>query len=256
MTKTKADYEAEIKTLHNTIKEYGDIPEVKKLKASLDRKLGKWFELLDVCIIVANNEQLPFSEKELGFKTHPMFLKSDVGFQQVGDYQIIVDGTGKALKDCFSSFVMERKGCTFERDKRGGLTMVGCDLYSTMLNNEGRNRFYKEISRFHADSRFSRMDVYVECTFEQFLHFTPKFNGKKFNRNHAGASIASRVATINGLFERGVSVRFLGSRKRAIEAYRSAVRLNVMRCYERFIDVRVVNTDDDEPYDDMEDDEV
>lgn len=235
--KTREQYESEIKTLHNTIKNYGDIPEVTKLKASLDRKLGKWVELLDICIIVANNEQLPYSENELGFKTHPMFLKSEVGFQQVADYQIVVNGTGKALKDCFSSFVMERKGCTYERDTRGNLTMVGCDLYQTLLNRAGRDRFYKEIDRFKADTRFTHMDIYAECTFEEFLHFTPKFNGKKFNRNHVGASIASRVATINGLFERGVSVRFMGSRKRAIEAYRSAVRLNVMGCYERFIEL-------------------
>lgn len=35
--------------------------------------------------------------------------------------------------------------------------------------------------------------------------------------------------------ERGVSVRFLGSRERAVEAYRSMVRLNVIAEYERFI---------------------
>ena len=67
MTKTKEQYEAEIKTLHNTIKEYGNIPEVTKLKASLDRKLSKWFELSDICIIVANNEQLPYTEEELAW---------------------------------------------------------------------------------------------------------------------------------------------------------------------------------------------
>ena len=247
MTKTREQYEAEIKKLHHTIKEYGDILEVEKIKATLNRKLGKWFELLDIYIVVANNEQQPYTAEELGLKTHPMFLKSGVGFQQVGDYQIFVDGFGKPINDSFSSLLVERKGCTYERDEKSGdLSMVGCDIYQTLMNKSGRERFYREISRFKADKRFDRMDVYVECTFEEFLHFTPKFNGKKFNKNHRGATIASRVATINGLFERGVSVRFLGSRKRAIEAYRSAVRLNVIGCYERFIDVKEEQWDETE----------
>lgn len=241
MTKSKEQYEAEIKTLHNTIKEYGDIPEVDKLKATLNRKLGKWFELLDVWIIVAQNEQQPYTSDDLGFKTRAMFLKSESGLQQVGDYQILINGTGRTLRDCFSSLLMERKGCTFVGGK-----MVGCDLYSTVMNKNGRERFYREIDRYKEDPRFDRMDVYVECTYDQFLGFTPKFNRKKFNRNHNGASVASRVATINKLNDIGISVRFLGSRKRAIEAYVSAVRLNVMGCYERFIDVGVPCVDEDE----------
>lgn len=248
MTKTREQYEAEIKKLHHTIQEYGDIPEVQELKDKLKHRLGKWFELSEICIIVANNEQFPYTEEELGFKTHPMFLKSEVGFQQVCDYQIVVNGTGKALKDCFSSFVMERKGCTYEVDeKRGGLKLKDSDMYSTIMNQKGRDKFYREIDRFKADTRFDRMEVYVESTYEQFLQFKPKYTWvydtkqkkkvKKYNKgNHFGASVESRIATINGLFERGVSVRFMGSRKRAIEAYRSAVRLNVMGCYERFIE--------------------
>ena len=157
-----------------------------------------------------------------------MFLKKDIGIDQTGDYAIFVNGTGKPLQACFSSLLVERKGCTFENDKLGGLTMIGCDIYQTLMNKSGRERFYREVERFHSDPRFERMEIYVECTFEEFLHFTPKFNGKKFNKNHIGATIASRVATINGLFEKGVSVRFIGSRKRAIEAYRSAIRLNVI----------------------------
>ena len=236
--KTREQYEAEIRKLHHTIKEYGDIPEVDKLKATLNRKLGKWFELSDIYITVAQNEQTPWTEKELGFKTKPMFLKKDIGIDQTGDYAIFVNGTGKPLQECFSSLLVERKGCTYEADeKRGSIKMVGCDLYQTLMNKKGRERFYREIDRFKVDSRFTQMIVICECTYEQFLQFTPKFTGKRFNRNHVGATIASRVATINGLFERGVSVRFMGSRKRAIEAYRSAVRLNVIGCYERFINL-------------------
>jgi len=234
--KTREKYEAEIQKLHRTIAEYGDIPEVDKLKATLNRKLGKWFELLDIQIIIANNEQIPWTAEELGFKTKPMFLKKDTQLQQVGDYQILVNGTGRPLQECFSSLLIERKGCTYERDeKRGGLEMIGCDLYSTLMNKKGRERFYREIDRFKADPRFTQMIVISECAYEQFLQFTPKFTGKKFNRNHRGATVASRVATINGLFERGVQVHFAGSRKRAIEAYVNMVRLNVMAEYARFV---------------------
>jgi hypothetical protein len=236
--KTREEYEADIRKLHHTIREYGDVPEVEKLKATLNRKLGKWFELLDIYIVVANNEQTPWTSEELGFKTHPMFLKKDTQLQQVGDYQIFVNGTGKSLQECFSSLLVERKGCTYERDeKRGGVNMIGCDIYQTLMNKPGRERFYREVSRFHSDPRFTQMIVICECTYEQFLQFTPKFTGRTFNRNHTGASVASRVATINGLFERGVSVRFMGSRKRAIEAYRNMIRLNVIGCYERFIEL-------------------
>lgn len=259
--KTRHEYETEIKKLHHTIKEYGDIPEVEKLKATLNRKLGKWVELLDIYITVARNEQTPWQSEELGFKTKPMFLKKDIGIDQTGDYAIFVNGTGKPLKDSFSSLLVERKGCTYERDEKSGcLTMVGCDLYSTVMNKAGRNKFYREIDRYKADTRFDRMDVFVECTREQFLQFKPPFKWvydpklekkvKQYNKgDHFGATVESRIATLNGLFERGVSVRFMGSRERAIEAYRSAVRLNVIGCYERFIDVK------EEQWDDSEEDE-
>lgn len=244
--KTREEYEAEIKKLHHTIQVYGDIPEVEKLKATLNRKLGKWFELLDIYIAVAQNEQIPWTEEELCFKTKPMFLKKDIGIDQTGDYAIFVNGTGKPLQECFSSLLVERKGCTYESDSRGGLTMVGCDLYQTLMSQKGRDKFYREIERSKADMRFDRMDVVVECTREQFLQFKPPFKWvydkvqkkkvKKYNKgDHFGASVESRIATLNGLFERGVSVRFMGSRKRAIEAYKSMTRLNVIGCYERFI---------------------
>lgn len=234
MAKKKlADYENDIKQLHASIEEY---PEVDKLKKTLNHRLGKWFELLDVTIFVASNEQTEWTAEELGHKTRPMLTKHEAGMQQVGDYQIFVDGHGKSLPDSFSSLLVERKGSTYERDARGGLNMIGCDLYSTAMNKSNRERFYREIDRFPVDDRFDRMVVICECTYEQFLRFVPKFTGKKFNKNHVGASVASRVATINSLEERGISVRFMGSRKRAIEAYQSMIRLNVVSNYERWID--------------------
>jgi hypothetical protein len=162
-------------------------------------------------------------------------LKKYINLNQVGDYQIFVNKCGNALKDSFSSLLVERKGCTFESDARGGIEMVGCDMYSTLMLRSNRERFYREILTFEKDERFTRMVVICECSYEQFLRFTPKFNGKEFNHNNTGATIASRVASVNALEERGVSVRFVGSRERAVESYKSMVRLNVIGCYERFI---------------------
>ena len=230
--KTIEEYEEEIKQLHNAVIEY---PEMDKIKTTLKHRLGKWTELSDIIITVAENEQTPWTEKELGLKTRPMHLKSESGRQQVGDYAIFLERDGLSVLECFSSLLVERKGCTYTEDARGGLTLVGCDLYSTLMKKSNRERFVREIERFHADPRFDRMVVIVECTYEEFLRFTPKFNGKKFNWNHRGASVASRVASINSLEERGVSVRFMGTRKRAIEVYVNMVRLNVMANYERWI---------------------
>lgn len=233
----KTEVEDEIRTLHRAVQQY---PDNQTLKNKLKYRLNKWYDLIkpDIYIIVANNEQYPWSSDDLGFETHDMFLKKDIKLNQVGDYQIFVDRCGNALKDSFSSLLVERKGCTFESDARGGLKMVGCDLYSTLMLRSNRERFYKEIERFESDPRFTWMVMICECTYEQFLRFTPKFNGKEYNHNNSGASITSRVASVNALEERGVSVRFVGSRERAVESYKSMVRLNVIGCYERFIKMR------------------
>lgn len=230
----KTEVEDEIQTLHKAVQQYSDN---QPLKNKLKYRLNKWYNLIkpDIYIIVANNEQYPWSSDELGSKTRDMFLKKDIKLNQVGDYQIFVDRCGNALKDSFSSLLVERKGCTFESDARGGLEMVGCDLYSTLMLRSNRERFYREILTFERDERFTWMVVICECTYEQFLRFTPKFNGDKYNHNNNGASIVSRVASVNALEERGVSVRFLGSRERAIEAYQNMVRLNVIANYTIFI---------------------
>ena len=230
----KTEVEDENRILHKATKQY---PENKVLRNKLKYRLNTWYDLIkpDIYIIIANNEQCPYTTDELGFKTRDMFLKKDINLNQVGDYQIFVNKCGNALKDSFSSLLVERKGCTFESDTRGGLKMVGCDLYSTLMLRSNRERFYAEITRFEADPRFTRMVVICECTYEQFLRFTPKFNGKEFNRAHTGATVTSRVASVNALEERGVSVRFMGSRERAIESYKNMVRLNVIANYTIFI---------------------
>lgn len=243
--KTFDDYEKNIKQLHASIEEY---PEVDKLKATLKHRLGKWFGLLDITIFVASNEQTPWSSEELGHKTRPMLLKSECGMQQVGDYMIFVDGHGKSLPDSFSSLLIERKGCTYESDARGGLKMVGCDLYSTLLNKTKHTRFVEETKRFKESGQFDIMVVIAECSYNEYLNFKPPCvwkrdkKGKPIqkvhnNGQHFGASKESRIAVVSSLYaDHGISVLFAGSRKNAIEAYKSMIRLNVMSNYERWID--------------------
>ena len=238
--KPRGDRESAIATLHNEIKTHDgfECAAVDVLRNKLKRQLSAWYEIIrgDITICVAQNEQTPWEESELKFPTRPMFKKSEHGFQQVGDYQIVINRMG-ALKDSFSSLLIERKGCTFsEEEMRGVPVMVGCDLYSTLLNKTGHERFTREIERFKADIRFDRMVVICECSYDQFLRFKPPFNGKKYNLRNYGATVESRIGVVNSLFvDHGVQVLFAGTRKRAIAAYRNAIRQAVMRDYARFI---------------------
>ena len=237
-TKTREDRETSIAQLHNLIKKYGDVPVTDKPRATLKRQLTAWFDLIqpDVAVCIAQNEQTPWTTEELGYPVMPMFKKSEHGFQQVGDYQIVINRMGK-IKESFSSLLIERKGCTFKTEEmRGVPVMVGCDLYQTLLNKTGHERFIREIERFKVDTRFDRMVVLCECSYEQFIRFKPPFNGKKYNLRNYGATVESRIGVVNSLFvDHGVQVLFAGTRKRAVAAYRNAIRQAVMRDYVRFV---------------------
>lgn len=237
--KTRSERETAIITLHNQIVQYGDTPATDKLRATLKRQLSAWFELIqgDVAICIAQNEQTPWTAEELGYQIKPMFKKAEHGFQQVGDYQIIIDGTSGRLADCFSSLLIERKGCTYQAEEmRGAREMIGCDLYGTLLDSQNHKRFVEEIKRFKRDDRFETLIVVCECSYEGFLGFKPPFNGKTYNFRNGGASIESRIGAVNALFvDHGVQVLFAGTRERAIAAYRNMIRQAVMRDYVRFI---------------------
>lgn len=206
--KTIQAYEAEIKELHNTLKEY---PDNEILQKKLNNQVSSWAKLIDITIFAAQNEQIPWQEQDLGYPVRPMLLKEKSGLQQVGDYQGYYSFPGGAG---WIGILVERKG-----------GKKGCeDLYSTLMSAENCLRFYREIERFKQDSRFSQMVVIAECTLNDFLLYTPAFTGKERNVNHIGANVEARRGKITSLYARGVPILFAGTRKNAIELYRGLLR--------------------------------
>ncbi len=293
-TKTIQDYEAEIIALHND-----NSPDSQK---KLDYKLGKWEPLLKKQILVAQNEQQPWTDEEIGISTAPMPTKNLSGHNQVGDYfyEILRDGR----EPITGSLLVERKGgeCGIE------------DLYGTLMDSRQRERFYREIARFGRDPRFSKMIIMIEGTLDEFLEYVPEvyvfrwnlvpgvgtktlirylqryyqirnvkpgqvhklengrqllvisppdtvliqiepgdtaglfINGKRRDTlvvkqeyrkknlyQHKGASRNSRISTIAGLFLRGVSPQWCGSREGAVELYRQLIRQSIIKDYARIL---------------------
>jgi len=223
-TKTVEDYETTIRELHSKKHALPDYhPEYQKLDEQIGRQVNKWADLADICVFAANNEQTPITEKELGLPIRPMLKKKETSFNQTGDYHFTVNGK-------LASLVMERKGTT----RQNGF-MKSCDLYSSLFNRDNRDRFRNELSRFKCDERFDIFIVICECSYGEFLSFTPLFNGRTRNTNHIGASKASRVGTLCSLELDGCHVIFAGTRMMAIELYRSLIRQWCIKNYERIL---------------------
>ena len=216
MKKTITDYEAEIKELHAELIDY---PDSKTLRNRLNARLGKWQAMLDITVLATNNEQKPWTTEEIGLQIKPMHTKDISGFQQVGDYQFFIDG---AINQ-WGGLLVERK--TLE------------DFYGTFMRSENRERFYREINRFQADPRFDSMVIMVEGSMQDFLEYSPKFNGNTFNRNHTGANVASRRSTVVGLFARGVPVLWCGSRVQAVEKYPGLIRQWCIKNYAKILNI-------------------
>lgn len=209
--KTAKEYESEIKVLKHAILEY---PDSTSLTRKLSRPLTEWAKRLDIYITVASNEQTPWTEAELLYECKPMLTKEECGLAQVGDYHAFIKGYG-----CFVGLLAERKGVT--RDKG---YMTACDMYSTFANIAGRERFYAEIDRYRQDERFNQMVIIAECTYQEYLSFKPKFNGKQYNRSNYGMSVEARRATIAKLHAMQVPVIWAGTREQATKLYPQLIR--------------------------------
>jgi len=191
-------------------------PAVEKLQRQLSNRLSSWQALLDITYFIASNEQLQWGLA--GCNTHPMPLKSASGYPQVGDYQAYINDY-----NMFVPLLIERK------------TMV--DAYGTLMNRDGRERFYRECARFEADPRFSQMVIIAECSMHDFLTYNPKFNGKNYNKHHTGASTESRRATIAGLYARAVPVLWAGSLAEAQKVYLQLVRQSCIKNYKQILKI-------------------
>ena len=214
--KSVIDYESEIKKYHSVLVDY---PDNNSLRNKLNYRIGKWVSLLDIVIMSANNEQKPYTSKELRMTVKPMYTKAVSGFDQVADYIFFIGGA----IDKWGGLIIERKETS--------------DLYSTLMNKDSRERFYRELSRYDSDKRFSQMIILVEGTMQDFLSYAPKFNGKTYNKNHIGANVESRRATIAGLYARGVPVLWCGSRNEAVKLYPQLVKQWVVKHYDKILGI-------------------
>lgn len=166
-----------------------------------------WSQRAPLCLLVANNEQKPYSETETGEQMLPMPPKKQLGFQQTGDY------IGYLLDyDMATGVGWERKTVD--------------DLYSTLIHD--RDRFYAECER--ALGIFDYLLIGAECSEKRFLNYRPK--GEK------GAYRNSRYALIRELapmFNYRVQILFCGNRKNAAKRLAQENRLWLKYNYERVI---------------------
>ena len=209
-------YEDEIQKYHHELQDY---PDSTTLQNKLNYRLSKWVSMLDIIVMAANNEQKPYSSEELGMVVKPMYTKDVSGFKQVGDYQFFI---GDDVNQ-WGGLLVERKETS--------------DFYGTMMNRDSRERFYREISSYEMDTRFSQMIIMVEGTMQEFLSYAPKFTGKIYNKNHIGANVESRRATIAGLYARGIPILWCSSRDQAVKIYPQLVKQWVVKHYDELIGI-------------------
>jgi hypothetical protein len=227
--KTIDGYIQDIREYHLQLAEY---PDSETLPKKINTRLNAVFNLLDIVIFQAQNEQTPWKSEDIGYSIRSMLRKDDTTPQQVGDYQAYISSP-----ECpgWIPLLIERKG-----------GKKGCeDLYSTLMNSENCARFYREIERFNADKRFTQMVIIAECSLNDFLLYLPPFIGSARNTKHIGASVEARRGKIASLYARGVPVLFAGTRKNAIELYRGLIKQSVIKNYTSILKLDV------EPYDDL-----
>ena len=155
MTKGIADYEKRIKELHQQLI---DDPDSDKLQKQLYRQVGPWVNMLNIAVRVASNEKNPWNEAELGTITIPMSKKTETGHSQVGDYHFEVLNSNQDI--ILGRLVIERKEIS--------------DLYNTLMNEDKRSRFKREVERYRADSRFDSMIIMVEGSITDFENYVPE----------------------------------------------------------------------------------
>lgn len=228
--KTIEQYIQEIKETDELVQMY---PDSETLRRKLYIKVSTWIKLLEITVFQSQQEHYPWTSKELGHNVKPMHTKKDTDADQTGDYMAYCNGGGYS---CWIPIVVERKGAK----GKGGAD----DLYQTLSNTESREKFYREIDRFKADKRFFQMFLIAECTLDEYLKFVPAFSGYKTrNKNHVSASVASRQATVAGLYIRGCTVIFAGNRARAIQMYQDLNRQWLLKNYQSVLKLRMPKGD-------------
>ena len=152
--KTAQNYAQEIRDIHAKLQKD---PGLDKLEKQLSRRLKEWSTRVPIIVRVAKNETKPWTEDELGLPMFSMGKKVDTRFDQVGDYHFEVSLGDRVVT---GGLVVERKEVS--------------DLYGTLLNQNRRERFNREVDRFRSDPRFDQMMIMVEGTMDDFLDYVPE----------------------------------------------------------------------------------
>ena len=152
--KSAQDYAQEIRVTYAKLQED---PGSVKLEKQLSYRLREWSTRVPIIVRVAKNETKPWSSEELGISTFSMEKKVNTKFSQVGDYHFEVSLGDRVVT---GGLVVERKEVS--------------DLYGTLLNQNRRERFNREIERFRSDPRFDQMTIMVEGTMGEFLDYVPE----------------------------------------------------------------------------------
>jgi len=216
--KTAADYETDIRSLH---KELPNVATEKKIA----HRVKKLMERSSIRVQVANNETHPWTSDMLGFATEPMQTKKTTGINQVGDYHGVVATTNG---DRYIDIVIERKEIS--------------DLYGTLVPEDNRARFYREIDRFRIDKRFNSMAILVEGSFTDFILYQPEFNagefdyGRRFDVKKNSTINEKKLTVLADLLVAGVSVMFCDTPALAAQMcgriFRESVRKNYAQILE------------------------
>lgn len=219
--KTEDDYLKEVIDYHNQLLTY---PDNQSLKNRLDYRVKRWMEFLDIRIEVANNEQNAWSSDMIGYPTCGMRTKKDTGVAQVGDYSGVV----KTLDgDWYVPMICERKSVQ--------------DAYGTLVVDDNRKRFYREIARFKSDDRFDRMITIVEGSLTDFLLYQPEFDGGKFDykrRFDKGKNDIindKKLTVLADLHVAGVCVMFCDNAILSAQMFGRMVRESIRKQYWRLL---------------------
>lgn len=209
-------------------------PDDSRARDRLRENLDAWYEHdVEVEVQVANNEQLPWTEWEIGLRLVPMKLKAESTYRQVGDYIFTVKYQDKITT---GSIVVERK--SFE------------DLLGTLKDHEHYIQLVKEVKRFQEDDRFTQFIIFAECNKFDFMNWKPPnvvhYKKRKWDNNYNRMDEAQRLKNhqvvmrgkIGKLVANGASISWEGSREEAALAYNTMVRHWCIHNYEKITGIK------------------
>ncbi len=125
---------------------------------------------------------------------------------------------------CFGPLLVERKSLS--------------DFYGTMFG--GRERFYREVDRYNADTRFNQMVIIIEADITEWREYKPRVSrAYDETRRTRTVTVDQKDAAIASLLARGVMPCFAGNRERAPMFYRHLVRQNIIKNWSTWIPERV-----------------